>query len=754
LSGIFWTSGDAGKGKTMLALHLVEVLKKKPSAGNVIHFFCSREHRRNDGISILRALIYQLLIQQPGLFDHIADIYDKHGSNLFSDNKFQPLWTILDRMVRDEHLESVSCILDGLDECNEDSLSDFWMKIRMMFQSGARSDHRLRLIVVSRNHPYTIQQALDGFLRVRLEPDNSAHIKRDIYKFIDERMSTLRCPSETRSYIRQKLFDRSEGTYLWIGFAINSLKKVRVIDMEKTVDAFPKGLEAIYRRMFLAISGSERTRVMEILRWVLTALRPLSLQELARGQSLEDAIADEVAYAGDLLIIVGSKSSTSSTRATKTVAPVHSSVSDFFYGISEHDADLTGFRLKVPTSHDHLARRLFDYTYLALQTAPSNFNNGMEFWLIERPREFDHVLLEYALSFGLQHLLRIGNVHLIDGYHPLLDTAHAYNPVWLQRQCLVVGRHYSRGPVTIAHLAALSGLLDAVKYIVDDQHTDLEIRDGGGRTLLFYATLNSYTYVVEWLLNQGADPNAQDITAQTPLHIATSPGHPSMVNLLLRKGARVNIQSSTQLIHSMLYEASQEDDGTTISRWSGTPVHIAAGHESSDIFSPLLSSFLQEGGNINAVDGTGRTMLHLLANLQEGDARADWDALERLSKTTSAIDASRLDNGGEAALHIVAKHCCSGVGPVFFDTFYEDPNSEEPLWNPVIALLESFWTPVDIQTAGGVTPLYLACQKGIPSFVDYLLAQGANARVRDNSGQTVLHWLEKQCQYHDSRRNA
>jgi hypothetical protein len=145
-------------------------------------------------------------------------------------------------------------------------------------------------------------------------------------------------------------------------------------------------------------------------------------------------------------------------------------------------------------------------------------------------------------------------------------------------------------------------------------------------------------------------------------------------------------------------------------------------------------------------------MLHLLANLQEGDARADWDALERLSKTTSAIDASRLDNRGEAALHIVAKHCCSGVGPVFFDAFYENPNSEEPLWNPVIALLESFGTPVDIQTAGGVTPLHLACQKGILSFVDYLLAQGANARVRDNSGRTVLHWLCGEFQVGQQRR--
>ena len=75
----------------MLALHLVGTLRKEPLAGNVIHFFCSREHRRNDGISILRALVYRLLNQQSRLFKHVTDAYDKHGANLFGDNKFGPL---------------------------------------------------------------------------------------------------------------------------------------------------------------------------------------------------------------------------------------------------------------------------------------------------------------------------------------------------------------------------------------------------------------------------------------------------------------------------------------------------------------------------------------------------------------------------------------------------------------------------------------------------------------------------------------
>jgi len=82
-SSLLWISGDAGKGKTMLSLHLVSSLKRDSSAAHVVHFFCSRDHGRNNGASILRGLIYQLLSQRASLFKHVLDDYDKHGTSLF-----------------------------------------------------------------------------------------------------------------------------------------------------------------------------------------------------------------------------------------------------------------------------------------------------------------------------------------------------------------------------------------------------------------------------------------------------------------------------------------------------------------------------------------------------------------------------------------------------------------------------------------------------------------------------------------------
>ncbi|KAI4712811.1 hypothetical protein J4E89_001786 [Alternaria sp. Ai002NY15] len=309
-----WISGDAGKGKTMLALHLVSSLKGDSSAAHVVHFFCSRDQGRNNGVSILRGLIYQLLSQRPSLFEHILDEYDKHGASLFDDRKFQALWTIFARILQDPNIKPITCILDGLDECDEEGLEDFWVKIDSLYKCDPQrkpeqSSHPLKLLVVSRNHPYSIEQSMDTCPRLRLEPNNESQIGSDISKFINDRMADLRCPNATHVYIKKKLSLRSEGTYLWVSFAINALKKVRIIDMESTVNTFPRGLDAMYRRMMLVISERERGRVLEILRWVVTSLRPLTLRELAvavntypaRGQTLEEAVADEVTYAGDLL---------------------------------------------------------------------------------------------------------------------------------------------------------------------------------------------------------------------------------------------------------------------------------------------------------------------------------------------------------------------------------------------------------------------------------------------------------------------
>jgi len=750
----------------MLALHLVSSLKGDSSAAHVVHFFCSRDHGRNNGGSILRGLIYQLLSQRPSLFGHILDDYDKHGASLFGDRKFQALWNIFTRMLHDKDISPITCILDGLDECDEEGLECFWLKIDSLYKCDPQrkpkqSTHSLKLLVVSRNHPYSIEQAMDKFPRLRLEPDNKPHVGSDISKFVDNRMSSLLCPSETREYIRKELCNRSEGTYLWIGFAINALNKVRVIDMERTVKSFPHGLDAMYRRMLLGVRERERGRVIEILRWVTGSFRPLTLLELAvavntiptRGQTLEEAVADEITYAGDLLTI-----NLIHNNRTQVVSFVHSSVLDYFQSIPQNDVSLESFRLQAIPTHDHLAHRLLDYT---LQTMRILDESGVgiitrEVIGYKATRGDVYPLFDYALLYGIGNLLQLGDMCLVDNYHQLLDPTERYHNSWLQGICLVVYQHSSGESVTVAHLAALEGLINVLDYFHTNQDVDINVEDGNGQSLLFYATLGQQLETMAWLLMRKANPNAQDVYGQTPLHIAARCSRLELAEILIRHGSRTGIHTghtgSIRDDFMVCRDAFDTQRGPTYRAIdpTGNPPQIAARIGNIHVLNLLLKPFLREGGSINGTDEYGNTLLHQIVISNQRYPRSCWSDLFQSSSSSTDFDPDILNKDGESALHIATRlyrPYRPGTGFMFQEGFAEHSTATQTIWNSVMALVEIFGATVDVQTTTGETPLHRVCRAGDNSLLNYLIRKGAKAGIRDQWGQNALHWLCSERQF-------
>src|SRR5438876_168968 len=120
---LLWIKGDPGKGKTMLLIGIVRELKKLLSTQNsglLSYFFCQgTDLRLNKATSVLRGLMYQLLVQKPSLISHLRERYDKEKEKeLFEGvNAFYALQDIFTKMLQDPRLATVYLVVDALDEC-------------------------------------------------------------------------------------------------------------------------------------------------------------------------------------------------------------------------------------------------------------------------------------------------------------------------------------------------------------------------------------------------------------------------------------------------------------------------------------------------------------------------------------------------------------------------------------------------------------------------------------------------------------
>ena len=64
--------------------------------------------------------------------------------------------------------------------------------------------------------------------------------------------------------------------------------------------------------------------------------------------------------------------------------------------------------------------------------------------------------------------------------------------------------------MTALHLAAREGHMEAVKFLIDVCHLNVNGKDDGGWTPIIWAAEYQHTNVVKHLLSQGADPNMKD----------------------------------------------------------------------------------------------------------------------------------------------------------------------------------------------------------------------------------------------------
>ncbi|KAF0318056.1 ankyrin repeat protein [Colletotrichum asianum] len=237
-SRLLWISGGPGRGKTMLSIFLtveLQIFFRRPLT-RILFYFCKHEsENHNTATSILRTLLYHIFDRQPELTRHVASRMETAERTRDTLNSPGTLWQIFLDVLADPSLGPVVYLLDGLDECKDESTKWLVKSLQTIFDQSGRArlqtPNMFKVIVVSREIT-----GLLGFPRLDLE-------------------------SKTHDIASDK---RCDGTFLWAGLVLNEiLEKNTELEIEQVLLDVPEGLDAIYARILRSIPAKWRKQVAQ-----------------------------------------------------------------------------------------------------------------------------------------------------------------------------------------------------------------------------------------------------------------------------------------------------------------------------------------------------------------------------------------------------------------------------------------------------------------------------------------------------------
>lgn len=367
-----------------------------------------------------------------------------------------------------------------------------------------------------------------------------------------------------------------------------------------------------------------------------------------------------------------------------------------------------------------------------------------------------------------------------------VPDARGRTPLALARQ----GKHpeavrilRQHGAKDSLHDLMAAGDMDEVKRLIAEG-AEINGTDGNGQTPLHLAVLAGRKDIVELLIAQGADPNAKANTWDTtPLIAALRNGHENIAKLLIAKGADVT--------------AKGRGDYTPLHRAATNRARMTGATE-------IMGLLLAKGADIEArqehgctplacatYDGNTDTARFLIEHGADIEAKTNYDETPLMRAVSQGhVETARLllDKGaniqarrrGLSAVHVAmlgdwlsnrkpdpemvklllekgltcpSIHLAAFLGDMAklkgclsdgTDINEGDVAGFTPLHCAVagdhmdtVKFLLSQGANVNAKTANGLTPLAFIWPVDM---ADLLIANGADVKVADNNGQTMLHW--------------
>lgn len=294
--------GGPGKGKTYLSIYLANrwISSIDPQQPNrlVLEYYCDKGNpHRNTALCVLRSLLCQLLNVSNDLYQEILEELDlcrRRNHDLASNAYIETLWRIFKSMV-EKLPKNIFFILDGLDECDDDSIKFLQSKLEGFYGAvDAKAQMKFKTIIVSRSLQNKVRAQLIIDLD-DLDQEYSEKGMKDLKAFVSENVDRIsRIPDECRDNLKQLLLSCTGGTFLWVSLAVSEFNKntgmlEEVISHPDSVNAWlPKGLDHMYDRILMNIPECRREISFNIIRCICIAMRPLTRTEIAMMVNVSD----------------------------------------------------------------------------------------------------------------------------------------------------------------------------------------------------------------------------------------------------------------------------------------------------------------------------------------------------------------------------------------------------------------------------------------------------------------------------------
>ena len=597
-SSLLWIAAGPGCGKSVLSRCLIDenYLCTNVMTSTVCYFFFKDgQEQRSKGANAISAILHQLFEKKSGssLLTHALLSYKNYGEKL--PDAFSELWDVLIKTARDLDAGEIVCVLDALDECEENARKQLVQKLVSYFadtDSLSSSSLRLKFLITSRPYEdlelgFQSISGTDAFIRFDGD-EQSEKIGQEIHLVIDAKVPQIArsFSAEDRKSISDRLKKQDNRTYLWLHLTMNIIERSlssfsKMSKMDKLLSGLPSSVSDAYQEILSRSTDEDTAKVL--LQIVVAARRPLTLEEANIALSI--ATQKEGCKSHKTLELWPSTSFKSTIQNTCGLF------------ISVYDSKLF---LIHQTAREFL---------LCSSSSPSpssrawegSFSTTMAHGLISQ------ICLHYL---NLQEFTRI-HPQKLDWYkgaekikeiYPFLTYAAEEWPVHYTSQDSELAQS-SREAAAMLCRPSLAQLSYWSRISCDIQLPRSLIR----WTELGIATWLGLFHVVEGFINEGADVNGVNVGYGTALQIASAEGHEKIVKMLLNNNAGVNSKSSaygTALIaaagrgHEKIVEMllDQNADINAESQNHGTALIAATveGHEK------IVEMLLNQNADVNA----------------------------------------------------------------------------------------------------------------------------------------------------------